>query len=104
MLKCAARCKVVVTLLELLARLESTTEVELILAASCLVLSETTPVPSAAFPKFPVMVMVCGLEAVGNVVRAKLRPAGSQVVTPTEHTTPVTLNPAGNVFATVTLV
>src|SRR5438445_164419 len=98
-----ARCSVATALLVLLTAFESTTAVEPIVTESVL-LALGTPAPNAPAGKLPLMVMVCGLEAVLNVVKAKLKPAGSQVVTPAEHTTPVTLNPAGNVFARLTLV
>src|SRR5438270_378066 len=98
-----ARCKMAVALLALLAAFESTTVVEPMVVESVLLVL-ATPAPNAPAGKLPLIVMVCGLEAVGKVVRAKLKPAGSQVVIPAEHTTPVTLNPVGNVFATATLV
>lgn len=104
MLKSDVRCKVVPTLLELLPVFVSTTEVEPIVAESCLVLSCATPAAKAALGKLPVTVnvplppapavSVRPVHVVGLPHAAKL-PAPIAVLT---------ANPAGTVFEIATLV
>ena len=82
------------------------TVAEPMVAESCLVLSCATLAANAALGKLPVITMLFGLLAVVKLAKVKLSPAGSQVVTPgaAAQFTPDTKNPAGNEFATLTLV
>ena len=105
-LRSAVRCNVVKIALVLFPGTGSMTVAEPMVAESCLVLSCAALAAKAALGKLPVMAMLFGLLATVKLTKAKLSPAGSQVVTPgaAAQFTPDTKNPAGNEFATLTLV
>lgn len=99
--KSDVRCTVVVTLLELLAPLESITDVEEIVAVFCLVLSCAEPAASAVLGKLPVIAIVPVLPFVRD---SPVQPVAVQpeAVRLPPRTTPVGTNPLGKVLTMLT--